>query len=40
MVMTYVALAVPVVLLYVAYLWRQMDSQKLSTHDAMDHEAY
>ncbi len=40
MVMTYVALAVPVVLLYVSYLWKQMDSQKLSTHDAMDHEAY
>ncbi len=39
-VMTYVALAVPFVLLYVAYLWKQMDSQKLSTQDAMDHEAY
>ena len=38
--MTYVALAVPVVLLYVAYLWRQMDSRKLSTEDALDNEAY
>lgn len=40
MVMTYVALAVPFVLLYVAYLWKQMDSKKLSAHEAMDHEAY
>ena len=40
MVMTYVALAVPVVFAYVAYLWKKMDSQKLSTHEAMDHEAY
>ncbi len=39
-IMTYVALAVPVVLLYVAYLWRQMDSRKLSTEDALDNEAY
>ena len=38
--MTYVALAVPFVLAYVAYLWKKMDSQKLSTEDAMDHEAY
>lgn len=38
--MTYVALAVPFVLAYVAYLWKQMDSQKLSNEDAMDHEAY
>lgn len=40
MVMTYVAIAVPFVLAYVAYLWRGMDSQKLSSHEAMDHEAY
>lgn len=38
--MTYVALAIPFVLAYIAYLWRQMDSQKLTTHDAMDGEAY
>jgi len=38
--MTYVAFAVPVVLLYVAYLWKQMDSRKLSTEDALDNEAY
>jgi cytochrome d ubiquinol oxidase subunit II len=40
MIMTYAALAVPVVLAYIAYLWKKMDSQKLSTHDATDHEAY
>lgn len=40
MVMTYVALAVPFVIAYVAYLWKQMDSQKLSTQDTMDHESY
>ncbi|HIP39485.1 MAG TPA: cytochrome d ubiquinol oxidase subunit II [Desulfocapsa sulfexigens] len=38
--MTYVAFAVPVVLLYIAYLWKQMDSQKLTTEDALDNEAY
>lgn len=39
-IMTYVALFVPVLLAYVAYLWKQMDSKKLSTEDALDHEAY
>ncbi|MCF8057609.1 MAG: cytochrome d ubiquinol oxidase subunit II [Desulfocapsa sp.] len=38
--MTYVALAIPFVLAYIAYLWQQMDSRKLTTSDAMDHEAY
>jgi len=38
--MTYVALAIPFVIAYVVYLWKKMDSQKLSTEDAMDHEAY
>jgi cytochrome d ubiquinol oxidase subunit II len=38
--MTYVALAIPVVLGYVAYLWKQMDSKKLTTEEAMDGEAY
>lgn len=38
--MTYVALAIPFVLAYVAYVWRQMDSQKLTSHEAMDSEAY
>ncbi len=39
-VMTYVALAVPVVLAYIAYLWKKMDAQKISKEDALDHEAY
>ena len=38
--MTYVALGIPFVLAYVAYVWRQMDSQKLAAHEVMDHEAY
>ncbi len=39
-VMTYVALAIPFVLAYIAYLWKMMDSQKLSTQDTTDHESY
>ncbi len=38
--MTYVALAIPFVLGYVAYLWKQMDAKKLTTEEALDHEAY
>ncbi|MDD3815952.1 MAG: cytochrome d ubiquinol oxidase subunit II [Desulfocapsaceae bacterium] len=38
--MTYVALGIPFVLAYVAYVWRQMDSQKLAAHEVVDHEAY
>jgi len=38
--MTYVALAIPVLLAYIAYLWRQMDSKKLTVDEAMDGEAY
>jgi len=38
--MTYVALGIPFVLAYVAYVWRQMDSQKLSAHEVMNDEAY
>jgi cytochrome d ubiquinol oxidase subunit II len=40
MAMTYVALGIPFVLAYVAYVWRQMDSQKLAAHEVVDHEAY
>lgn len=40
MVMTYVALFIPILLAYVAYLWKQMDSKKISLEDALDHEAY
>jgi cytochrome d ubiquinol oxidase subunit II len=38
--MTYVALGIPFVLAYIAYLWKKMDSQKLSIEDTTDHEAY
>ena len=40
MVMTYVALFIPVLLAYIAYLWKLMDSKKITTEDALDHEAY
>ncbi len=40
MVMTYVALFIPVLLAYIAYLWKKMDSQKMSMADALDHESY
>ncbi len=40
MVMTYVALFIPVLLAYIVYLWKQMDSKKISIDDALDHEAY
>ena len=38
--MTYVALGIPFVLAYVAYVWRQMDSQKLAAHEVTNDEAY
>ena len=38
--MTYVALGIPFVLAYVAYVWRQMDYQKLAAHEVVDDEAY
>ena len=38
--MTYVALGIPFVLAYVAYVWRQMDSQKLAAHEVANDEAY
>ncbi len=40
MVMTYVALFIPVLLAYIIYLWQQMDSKKITAEDALDHEAY
>ena len=40
MIMTYVALFIPVLVAYVAYLWKKMDSKKISMEDALDHEAY
>ena len=38
--MTYVALGIPLVLAYIAYVWRQMDSRKLAAHEVMDEEVY
>jgi cytochrome d ubiquinol oxidase subunit II len=39
--MTYVALLVPVVLGYVIWIWRQMDSKKLSLEElAADKKSY
>ncbi len=38
--MTYVALMIPGVLAYVAYVWRQMDSRKIDMVDISDKEAY
>jgi len=38
--MTYVAMGIPLVLAYIAYVWRQMDSRKLAAHEVVDEEAY
>lgn len=38
--MTYVALVIPGVLAYVAYVWRQMDSRKIDSRDLADKKAY
>jgi cytochrome bd ubiquinol oxidase subunit II len=38
--MTYVALAIPFVVGYVAYLWKMMDAKKLTVEEALDEEAY
>ncbi|MDH5299459.1 MAG: cytochrome d ubiquinol oxidase subunit II [Desulfobulbaceae bacterium] len=38
-VMSYVALAVPLVLAYVAYVWKAMDARKLSEADLVDADA-
>jgi cytochrome d ubiquinol oxidase subunit II len=39
-VMTYVALFIPVVLAYVVYVWKQMDSRKIDMKDISDKKAY
>jgi cytochrome d ubiquinol oxidase subunit II len=39
-VMTYVALMIPLVLAYIAYVWSKMDSRKLAAHEVVDEEAY
>ena len=36
-VMTYVAIAIPFVLAYVAYVWRAMDKEKLTADEVADH---
>lgn len=38
--MTYVALFIPAVLAYVAYVWRQMDSRRIDDQDLADKKAY
>ena len=38
--MTYVALVIPLVLAYIAYVWRQMDARKISTEDIGGRKAY
>jgi cytochrome d ubiquinol oxidase subunit II len=38
--MTYVALVIPVVLAYVAYVWKLMDARKIGAEDLSDPKAY
>jgi len=38
--MAYVALFIPVVLAYIIYVWRQMDSRKIDMRDVNDKKAY
>lgn len=38
--MTYVALAIPFVLAYIAYVWRLMDARKIDERDLADKKAY
>jgi len=38
--MTYVALGIPLVLAYIAYVWSKMDAKKLAAHEVVDHEVY
>mgnify|MGYP003588709661 FL=1 len=39
-VMTYVALGIPFVLAYIAYVWWSMDKGKIRLDDASDRTAY
>ena len=39
-VMTYVALGIPIVLAYVIYVWKLMDSKKLTAAEITDEESY
>ena len=38
--MTYVALTIPLVLAYIFYVWRAMDSRKISAEEANSYDAY
>jgi cytochrome d ubiquinol oxidase subunit II len=37
--MTYVALSIPFVLAYIAYVWRQMDSKRLTIAELQSEDA-
>jgi len=38
--MTYVALGIPLVLAYVVYVWKLMDSKKLTAEEVIEEESY
>jgi|GEM_PF-5508703 len=38
--MTYVALVIPLVLAYIAWVWWQMDARRISTEDIEGRKAY
>ena len=38
--MTYVALGIPIVLAYVIYVWKLMDSKKLTAKEVIEEESY
>ena len=38
--MTYVAIGIPFVLAYIVYVWKQMNTEKMTVHEALDEEAY
>jgi cytochrome d ubiquinol oxidase subunit II len=38
--MTYVALVIPLVLAYIAWVWRQMDARPISAGDIEGRKAY
>ncbi len=39
-IMTYVALGIPFVLAYIIYVWKLMDSEKLTSDEVLDEESY
>jgi cytochrome d ubiquinol oxidase subunit II len=38
--MTYVAIGIPIVLAYIIYVWKLMDSKKLTPAEVTDEESY